>query len=52
MPRSGEDLFLRSTEAGVRMVGSLRAANQCVKCHDGQRGDLLGAFSYRLRPAK
>jgi len=50
--RNGEDLFVHSTEAGVRMVGSVRAANQCVKCHDGNRGDLLGAFSYRLRPAR
>jgi hypothetical protein len=22
---------------------------QCVSCHGGERGDLLGAFSYSLR---
>ncbi len=47
--RQGEDLFVRGTEEKVRMLGALRAAKQCVTCHGGQRGDLLGAFSYTLR---
>ncbi len=50
--REGEDLFVRPTEGGVRMLGSLRAVKQCLSCHDARRGDLLGAFSYTLRPAK
>lgn len=44
--RAGGDLV---TGDGGRMVGSIRSANQCVECHGGNRGDLLGAFSYRLR---
>ena len=33
----------------VRFVGAIRSAKQCVECHGGARGDLLGAFSYTLR---
>lgn len=28
--------------------GAIRAARQCLACHDAERGDLLGAFSYRM----
>jgi hypothetical protein len=34
------------------MLGSLRAAKQCLDCHNVQRGELLGAFSYRLTLAE
>ena len=36
---------------GPRMVGPIRNAVQCQACHGGDRGDLLGAFSYVLKPA-
>jgi hypothetical protein len=45
----GEDLFVRGADRQVRMVGSIRATKQCLACHGGDRGDLLGAFSYTLR---
>ena len=32
----------------VRMVGAIRMAGVCLKCHEGKKGDLLGAFSYDL----
>ena len=32
----------------VRMVGAIRMAGACTKCHDGRPGDLLGAFTYDL----
>ncbi|VTU01852.1 Putative uncharacterized protein OS=Rhodopirellula baltica (strain SH1) GN=RB12558 PE=4 SV=1 [Gemmataceae bacterium] len=32
----------------VRMVGAIRMAGACTKCHEGSRGDVLGAFSYDL----
>jgi hypothetical protein len=32
----------------VRMVGAIRMAGACTKCHDGKPGDLLGAFTYDL----
>lgn len=46
--RDGEDLFVRETKEGTRMLGAIRSVEQCVKCHGGERGDLLGAFSYSL----
>jgi hypothetical protein len=45
--RQGEDLHIE----GTRMVGSIRATKQCLECHGGSRGELLGAFSYSLRLA-
>lgn len=47
--RAGEDLYYRGSESKARMMGSIRAGEQCLKCHGGSRGDLLGAFSYGLR---
>lgn len=44
----GEELFICEGPAGIRMLGALRSAKQCLKCHGGERGDLLGAFSYFL----
>ena len=46
--RSDEDLVVQNEGAEYQMLGSLRAAKQCLDCHNVQRGDLLGAFSYRL----
>lgn len=46
--RTDEDLVVAQNGAEVQMLGSLRAANQCLDCHNVQRGELLGAFSYRL----
>lgn len=48
--RSGEDLFVAEKGETVRMFGALRATKQCLLCHDANRGDLLGALSYTLRP--
>ncbi|NQV25650.1 MAG: hypothetical protein HQ518_14930 [Rhodopirellula sp.] len=36
----------------IRMLGSLRADTRCLKCHSVERGQLLGAFSYRLAPSR
>lgn len=44
----GDDLFVREREQERRMLGSIRAVRQCLSCHEGERGELLGAFSYRL----
>ncbi len=49
--RDGKDLEVRRSETEIRMLGSLRAADVCLKCHEVKRGDLLGAFSYRLLPS-
>jgi hypothetical protein len=45
---AGEDVMVREGPDQVRMLGSIRAVKQCVRCHEVERGVLLGAFSYRL----
>ncbi len=50
--RTDEDVVTDEGRPGVmRMVGSLRAASDCLECHAVRRGQLLGALSYELRPA-
>jgi hypothetical protein len=46
--RRGEDLVVGESGSTLRVFGSVRSLAQCVKCHGGERGDLLGAFSYTL----
>ena len=50
--QKGHDLFIRTKEETVRVLGAIRAQNECIRCHGGEQGDLLGAFSYTLRPAR
>ncbi len=45
--RAGDELV--HDGPGGRLLGAIRAAGQCLQCHGGDRGDLLGEFSYRLR---
>jgi hypothetical protein len=47
--QKGETLAVRSGPDRLRMLGAVRAVDECLKCHDAGRGDLLGAFSYTLR---
>jgi hypothetical protein len=47
--RQGEDLVTQPAGDTLRMLGAIRSVKQCVDCHGGERGDLLGAFSYTLR---
>jgi hypothetical protein len=48
--QQGADLEFDCNPTRVRMLGSLRCLQQCAKCHHANRGDLLGAFSYVLKP--
>ena len=53
--RKGEELYIRGDQDKLRVIGAMRNFDQCIKCHGGQPGDLLGAFSYvlvRQPPAK
>lgn len=47
--RRGEEGFAAQRPDVVRYLGAIRSAKQCVECHGGHRGDLLGAFAYTLR---
>lgn len=44
--RGGDDLFVRERGTECRMLGGIRAAQQCLTCHEVERGEMLGAFSY------
>ena len=50
-----EDVVVTHAGARYRMLGSLRAANQCLNCHSAQRGDLLvhllTGFAAQFRPS-
>ncbi|MEZ6064514.1 MAG: hypothetical protein R3B90_02130 [Planctomycetaceae bacterium] len=47
--RGGEDIVVDESRGDeVRMLGSLRAIEQCLNCHSVPKGTLLGAFTYRL----
>ncbi|MBX7105171.1 MAG: hypothetical protein K1X57_13905 [Gemmataceae bacterium] len=46
--RGGEDLYARQNATTLRMLGAIRAVEQCTTCHACDRGELLGAFSYTL----
>lgn len=51
--KKGENLYGRSRDGVIRMLGAVRANASCLTCHDDKKeGDLLGAFSYTLREAE
>jgi len=50
--RTGKHEFVQDVNGRVRMLGAIRSTKQCIQCHGGARGDLLGAFSYTLQPGK
>ncbi len=43
------NVVIEEEDTDVRMLGALRADSRCLNCHSVKRGQLLGAFSYRLR---
>lgn len=50
--QNGESLVIENEGEQLRMVGALRAIDQCSDCHQSNPGDLLGAFSYEFRLAQ
>jgi hypothetical protein len=49
--KKGENLYARSQDGVIRMLGAIRAQTSCLSCHLVEEGTLLGAFSYTVRPA-
>jgi hypothetical protein len=48
----GKETFIREKGNVIRMMGALRARDQCLNCHtDNRKGDLLGALSYTFLDA-
>jgi hypothetical protein len=51
--REGKSTYVRHKDGVVRMLGALRATDQCLQCHASARlGDLLGALSYTIADTK
>jgi hypothetical protein len=49
---AGQRLIVERQGKGLRVVGAIRAGNECLGCHKDKRaGDMLGAFVYSLWPA-
>jgi hypothetical protein len=46
---SGDELLVSFKGDRTHALGAIRASDKCLKCHDGKRGDLLGAFTYTFR---
>jgi hypothetical protein len=44
------DIVTAEHGSSIRMLGAVRASQSCLECHQVQRGDLLGAFSYIIAP--
>jgi hypothetical protein len=47
---SQQDVVVDQQPHRIQMLGALRAGTSCIVCHEGQRGKLLGAFSYQIEP--
>jgi len=45
-----KDVVVNQQPDRIEMLGALRAGKTCLECHHGDRGKLLGAFSYELAP--
>lgn len=46
--KAGEETVIESMDATIRMLGAIRARNECLNCHSVEDGALLGAFTYRF----
>jgi len=47
---SQTDVVVDRQPERIQMLGAVRAGTSCLTCHEGNRGKLLGAFSYELTP--
>lgn len=49
--KSGQDLIVKTESHEMRLAGAIRARTECLACHTKSKaGDLLGAFTYTLKP--
>jgi hypothetical protein len=47
---AGEETVVNERSTPPLLIGAVRASSQCLKCHEGPAGRMLGAFSYSLQP--
>jgi hypothetical protein len=43
-----EEIVWQTSGKEIRMVGALRATEDCMSCHKAENGQIIGAFSYTL----
>jgi hypothetical protein len=43
-----EEVVWMTSGEEIRMVGALRATEDCMSCHKAENGQIIGAFSYTL----
>jgi hypothetical protein len=48
--KNGDELKVKESAEQIRVLGAIRARQDCMKCHDKPEGTLLGAFSYVFKP--
>jgi Leucine-rich repeat (LRR) protein len=46
--RQGTEVVADTTASQMRLLGAIRARQECLSCHEVEVGRLLGAFSYTL----
>jgi hypothetical protein len=46
--REGRNEVVGMENGAPAILGAVRARRECLKCHDGESGTLLGAFSYLM----
>ena len=48
--KGGEEVALQSSDRELRVLGAIRARQECLSCHSkAEVGSLLGAFTYTLK---
>lgn len=50
--RAGQEIVMHQEVRQRRMVGAIRAIQECRRCHQVPLGGLLGAFTYELQSRK
>jgi len=47
--KTTELIVINRKPTRIEMLGAIRAGTNCLECHEGARGKLLGAFSYSIQ---
>ena len=47
--RTGDEVVMQESGHTMRVLGAVRAREDCLKCHKVEVGTLLGAFTYTLK---
>lgn len=45
---NGQTVYYSAKPNRIELIGAIRAGAHCLECHQGQRGKVLGAFTYEI----